>query len=441
VIGTIGRHVARYSAMYAALGFGLGLLVGRAFPLADLLKSGLEVIVGLYGTIAPLIIFCILAPSLLRIHQHEGAEGRQFAIYTVLWFAKLRLLACLSAVVLVSVVYTLPFAGGGSVEGVAFATALRSLGRGLVRSPYFLAIYASILGAGLLWRRKGRLVRAFAHLPELVEKLGEALTCVVPVFTLLVGIHVVTLPQILAAHFAEYPTSTFGKVALFGRQFDTTTASGILVIYVLVALLTGLICSLWHAALLLCVRYKLPGLSIRTYFTGYFLKLYPLLWSTCSEALATPLNMHLLKELYPQIDPAVRRFAVGLGSVININGTLICCFVMVPAVCMMLGLPISVPHLLLCFPIIYILGFGVPGIPGELVLFAGPIMSVLTVPEPLQAAFLLTFLGLQIGLPDSFRTGANSTDAGPALLLLNEAYRRRFQARRVDGMRIRTMRG
>jgi hypothetical protein len=361
------------------------------------------------------------------------------SIYTVLWFARLRLLACLVTVVLVSVIYTLPLLGGGTVAESAFTSALLSLGHGLVRSPYFSAIYASIIAALLLWRRQGWLVRTFAHLPELVEKLGEVLTFVVPVFTLLVGIHVVTLPQVLEAHFAAYPASTFGKVTLFGTQFDTTTASGILLVYIVLALLTGGICSIWHVALLLYVRYKLPEFAIRTYFTRYFLKLYPLLWATCSEALSTPLNMHLLKALYPEIDPAVRRFAVGLGSIININGTLMCCFVMIPAVCMMLGLPISVLRLLLCLPVIYILGFGVPGIPGELVLFAGPIMSVLMVPEPLQAAFLLTFLGLQIGLPDSFRTGANSTDAGPALLLLNRVYQQQFQAVAADARRVRTI--
>ena len=271
-------------------------------------------------------------------------------------------------------------------------------------------------------------MRTFAQLPELVEKLGEVCTFVVPVFTFLVGIYVVTLPQVLEAHFAEYTTQAFGEVRLFGIQFDTTTAGGILRVYIILALLTGLICSIWHAALLFYACYKVPGISLRAYFTRYFLRIYPLLWSTSSEALSTPLNMYLLRELYPDIDPSVRRFSVGVGSIININGTLICCFVMIPAVCMMLGLPISVFSLLVCFPIIYILGFGVPGIPGELVLFAGPVMVVLLVPEPLQAAFLLTFLGLQIGLPDSFRTGSNSTDEGPASLLLNEVYERRFQA-------------
>jgi hypothetical protein len=55
-------------------------------------------------------------------------------------------------------------------------------------------------------------------------------------------------------------------------------------------------------------------------------------------------------------------------------------------------------------------------------------MSVLAIPAELQPAFLLTFLGLEIGLPDSFRTGANSTDECPTALLLNYAYQQRFLA-------------
>jgi hypothetical protein len=62
--------------------------------------------------------------------------------------------------------------------------------------------------------------------------------------------------------------------------------------------------------------------------------------------------------------------------------------------------------------------------PGELVLFGSPLLSVLPVPAAAGPLFLLLFLSLQVGLPDSFRTGANSTDNGPAALLLDAAYRR-----------------
>jgi Na+/serine symporter len=422
----IRSYYDHHTTTCAGLGLVAGLLLGTLFPFTRLFESGLELIVDVYGSFAPFMIYFILAPSLLRIAQENGAR---FPLFTALWYARLRILACLLAILLVSVAYGLPLTldGGGAGISSALAASLGTLGTMLTHSPYFFAIYASIATTLLLWRRQGRFIQAFSNLPNLVEKLGEALTHVVPLFTLLVGVYVANLPLALQAHFASYPTSTFGQVTMLGLRIDATSASGILGIYVAASLLTGLVSTFWHLGLLVYVKLKVRSFSLKKYLSQYFVKIYPLLWATSSEALATPLNMHLLKKLYPQVDPDVRRFAVGIGSVININGTLTCCFVMIPAVCMMLGLDISLFGLLLCFPVIYVIGFGVPGIPGELVLFAGPIMGVLGVPEALQSAFLLTFLGLQIGLPDSFRTGANSTDDGPASLLLNEAYQQRFR--------------
>jgi Na+/H+-dicarboxylate symporter len=98
----------------------------------------------------------------------------------------------------------------------------------------------------------------------------------------------------------------------------------------------------------------------------------------------------------------------------------------------MLGIPVGVAGLLLCLPVLYVIGFGVPGVPGELILFAGPIMEALQVPAELHAVFLLAFLGLQIGLPDSFRTGANSTDNCLSAFLLDRKYRTGLAARPAD---------
>ncbi len=428
--GSILAYIERHATLYAGLGFGAGLLAGLFLPFAGAMEAIREPLIDSYDHVAPFVIYFILAPSLLRIAQEGGRKGARFSLFTALWFARLRIAACLFAVFAVAAIYGLPLTSGAGSEsfGSSLATAMSSLGKMLVQSPYFYAIYASIATIPLLYRSRGRLVSAFARLPELVEKIGEYLTHIVPLFTFMVGIFVATLPVALESHFKTYPTETFGQVAIFGLKLDPTTALGIFWIYCIVSVTTGFVSMLWHLGLLAYVKLKLESFSISQYFRRYYIKIYPLLWATSSESLATPLNIHLLKKQYPQIDADVRRFAVSIGSVININGTLTCCFVMIPAVCMMLGLEVSLLDLLLCFPVIYIIGFGVPGIPGELVLFAGPIVAMLGVPAALQDAFLLTFLGLQLGLPDSFRTGANSTDEGPASLLLNEIYHQRFHA-------------
>ncbi|MDM8568074.1 hypothetical protein QUF50_00885, partial [Thiotrichales bacterium HSG1] len=67
-------------------------------------------------------------------------------------------------------------------------------------------------------------------------------------------------------------------------------------------------------------------------------------------------------------------------------------------------------------------GYGVPGIPGELVLFGGPMAICMGVSPELMPIFLGLYIGLQIGLPDSFRTASNSTDECLCAIILNKKF-------------------
>jgi hypothetical protein len=51
---------------------------------------------------------------------------------------------------------------------------------------------------------------------------------------------------------------------------------------------------------------------------------------------------------------------------------------------------------------------------------------VLGVPPEAVPFFLTLYLGLQVGLPDSFRTGGNTTNNYVYCIMLNEVYERRF---------------
>ena len=83
-------------------------------------------------------------------------------------------------------------------------------------------------------------------------------------------------------------------------------------------------------------------------------------------------------------------------------------------------------ELLILLPVVFLISYGVPGIPGELVLFAGPIATMLTIPEATLPVFLAVYLGIQLGLPDSFRTGNNSTDAYVQAIIVNAVYEKKF---------------
>ena len=110
----------------------------------------------------------------------------------------------------------------------------------------------------------------------------------------------------------------------------------------------------------------------------------------------------------------------------DINGTIINVFVLGAVVLLILGLNISVIELLFIIPVVFLISYGVPGIPGELVLFAGPMATMLNIPEASLPIFLAVYLGLQLGLPDSFRTGSNSTDEYVSAILLNAVYEKHF---------------
>lgn len=431
--GSAGRagileHFERHAFAYAFLGLVAGLLVAQVISFTAVMSAAFGVVIDSYDLVAPFLLYLVLAPSLVKVFQQSGFRGASFSVYTVWWFVRVRVVACLFAIAAVSLCYGLPLEGGSSLSS-ALGTSLGSVSRSLVESPYLLATCASFLTALALAPRRGRAADLFARLPGLVEKLGERITNVVPLFTFLVGIYISTLPEVLANQFAKAPAGTFQPVTLFGVSFAAGSAGDIFLIYVLLSLLTGLICTVWHLMLLAVVKLRLAGFSVRKYFSDYFIRIYPLLWATSSETLAMPLNLHLVRRNFPQIHEPVASVTVGLGSILNINGTLISCFVLIPGLCMMLGLPVSVISLLVCLPAVFVIGFGVPGMPGELVLFAGPVMAALAVPAELRPLFLLAFLGFQIGLPDSFRTGANSTDNGLAALLLDRKYRAQLAAR------------
>jgi hypothetical protein len=329
--------------------------------------------------------------------------------------------ACLFAVAAVAALYRLPLGVQGHGGGTsALGRSLGLMPGLLASSPYFYAIVAAILTSLVLRRRRGPWVQRFLRIPSLVESFGGLFTHVVPVFTLLMGAYIVTLPAALRSSFAQLPPGRLSQVELLGFRLDATTTGGIFRTYLAIALLTGILSWVWHLLLLVYTRARLGReLSIPFYLRHQFLRLYPLLWATCSEALATPFNLYLMKKNYPRVREPVRHMAASLGSIFNVNGTIICCFTMIPPVFGLLGIEVSAASLLLSAPLIYLLGFAVPGIPGELVLFAGPIMKILSVPPTVEPVFLAAFIGLQLGLPDSFRSGVNSTDNCLAALLIN----------------------
>jgi len=130
----------------------------------------------------------------------------------------------------------------------------------------------------------------------------------------------------------------------------------------------------------------------------------------------------MVKKFCPTVRDEVRQFVVGTGSFMNINGTVINVFLMTGLVAAILGIEISLLQLALSIPIVFLIAYGIPGIPGELLIFGGPMVLCMGISPEMSPIFLALYIGLQIGLPDSFRTGANSTDECLSAIILNDKY-------------------
>lgn len=422
----------KYIIVFILAFFAGGVFLAKfSQSFGNAINQGVSFFIDIYSWIAPLAIFLILAPSLAKLLANR--DGR-FGFYAVFWMAGLRILACIFAILFIGFIFKfplLPNSGQTNSLGAALVQTLKTTGKMAYSSPFMIAIWVGV-ACGILSLKLKRLFKFLSKLLDGLEQAGRYFLPLIPFFMMAMGAYIYSLPrnvnhQIASALNGSFnPHFKFQALSLFGLHLDPNTVNGIIWIYVAGSLLVGLVCLVWHFALLGVAKLKIKNFSIKEYFSKYWLKVYPLLWSTSSEALATPLNLHLTKKHFPEIKTIVRRFVVGMGGYLNINGTFICIFVLGGLVVSMLGFRPSLFEWFLIIPVVFLLGYGVPGIPGELILFAGPIAILLNLPEAIIPIFLALYIGLQMGLPDSFRTGGNSTDNLVCALLLNKTYNKKF---------------
>lgn len=408
-------------------GFIAGI-VGAKYSqgLINAVNIALDAFMGAYDFVAPVAIFLILTPALAKLFSSRRMG--KFGMFVIRWYAVRKVLAALWAIAFIAIVLRLPLLPQQTTSlGEAVIVTLRSLGIMAMTSPYFWAMYAAVIVSWISLKIKW-IFNFFDKVLNTVESGGKYFIPIMPIFMVGIGAYVYALPQNVADQvgLTAGGQSILTNLNIWGWQLNPQTSSGMITIYVIGALLTALACILWQLVFLYMTARKEKRFTIKGYFKDYWIKVYPLLWATSSEALATPLNLYLVKKYAPWVRDDVRRFTVGIGSYMNINGTIINVFILGAIVLSIIGLGVSVLELLLIVPIVFLISYGVPGIPGELVLFAGPMALLLNIPEPIVPAFLAIFLGIQIGLSDSFRTGNNSTDDHIGTIYMNAVYEQEY---------------
>ena len=429
--GLLRQIEAKTSALLpliSILALGVGVVVGAASDgLSTFVTSAASTLIDGYSLVAPALIFMVLAPVLSRIFSTRR-RGR-FGLYVVAWLAATKVLAMLFVIFFTVAVFGLPVLPEHSVSiGATLRDTSGTLIVTLATSHFFWAIYAAV-AAGLIAVRVQSSAATLERGVTSIEYAGQYLQPAIPLFMFAVGVYVQALPDEIDEQIGLGGVDAgFHTVSILGLHMDPNTTAGMLAVYVVGALLVAVASFGWHIAILGLAKYQDNRFSLRDYFTNYWVKAYPLLWSTSSESLATPLNLYILSRRAPWVRPTVRRVVIGAGSVLCTNGTLISVFILLGIVGGVLGLRFSLIELLLCIPVAFLISFGIPGIPGELILFAGPLAAVLNIPPELMPLFLALYLGLQLGLPDSFRTGANTTNNYVYAILLNKTYEEKFLA-------------
>ncbi len=368
--------------------FVFGALLAHVFPaFMHAIYAMVEGFIAIYGFVAPAVIYFVLTISLGKFADSGNGKELAFVGRSVFWLCLARVLALIFAWIFAGLVFRLPWITDH--PSGFFSSILPSVGKltqDAATTPTGLAMALAVATVMIFrrWPLVGRCLNACA---DGVETFGGVLGLFVPLFLFGLGGYLAGFVMIRA--------------------------------YVLGSLLTGIACLTWHLCLLACCKAMVKDFSLSRYFRQYWLRLYPMLWATASESLSTPLNLHLVKKEYPDVPAEIRRFVIGVGSYLNVNGTMICAVITTCVVASVLKIPLSWVQLWMCLPVIFLVGFAVPGIPGELLLFAGPIAGALCLPPGLVHPFLTLYLMLQFGLPDSFRTGCNSTDSLPLALILS----------------------
>lgn len=434
LLNKIYKIYRTYIPIFIITALFLGIVLAKYIPYV--LKTVNFLVSKLIDSIvffAPIAIFIVLAPSLAKMMKAGKESG--FAIFIIFWFGLTRILAGLWAALFTAAILRLPIIN--YTRGEINYNFPELLGQNLMLlknlmlyNVFFWAIWISII-VGIVAFFWAKLYRSLQKASQSIETFGDYLEAFIPLLMLLLGAYIYSLPQTLTQSVSNDTITNIAKAGtgymnLLGFNINICTEFGLVWVYILGSILIGIGCFIWQGMQLVVLKRYLGNFSIKKFFKQYWLKIYPLAWSTSSEVISMPLNMSLIKRSYKEVKRTVRKLVIGLGAYMNINGTTMHVILLAGIVARLLGYEPSLIQLALGVPIIAIVGYGVPGIPGELVLFAVPVVKILNLPEPAIALFMALYLALQVGLPDSFRTGANVTDNGIYALGLNRLFKEKF---------------
>lgn len=402
-------------SLWSLLALGLGVALGTFYPEHLLfIAHGVNGAIGWIAAAMPYIIFFTLTPAIASMLDRGSAGKFAGAVMVAMVVSTLSagLFGILVAIPILNLPLGVPEAGVGAIlsqiAGETFSVA--------VSAPPFIAIWISIATAFLLhFGARADLTRSVVQPVERavhwvgvdgVELLGGAIKTLLPAILLSIGIYI--------------PTSAAGAVEDARRELSNAVAYQVwgstnpVVWYLFTVLLVGLAGILWLLLVgwLIC-RYT--GFPYKRFVMEYFAYLYPFSWATASSAASIPINLELTDEAL-EARSEVRDFIIPLGATVNLDGTMMAAFMLLPIAAYLVGYQMTVMQLFMVLIPLTIVSVGVPGIPGGLAIVAPPVVLAFLPGLP-ETAFIAIFAAFGVGLTDQFRTGVNTVDNGLMCLL------------------------
>ena len=267
----IGDKASSLAPLVSILALAIGIALGSASDrLSSIVNSAASGFIDGYGYGAPVLIFVVLAPVLSRIFSTRQ-EGK-FGIYVISWLAASKILAMLWAVVFTVAIFRLPVISDQSLSvGDTFLQTFRTLLSTLTKSQFFWAIYVAI-ATGFVAVRVKPMAKVLEKGVTAVEYAGQYIQPLIPLFMFAVGVYIQSLPSQLEGQIGlEGNITSFQTVNILGLSMDPNTTSGMVMVYVVGALLVGIACTVWHAGILGLAKYRDSRFSLRDYFTKYWI--------------------------------------------------------------------------------------------------------------------------------------------------------------------------
>lgn len=398
---------------------GLGVALGSLFTQQlGFIGAAVNSFFNYLGGFAPYLIFLTLTPALGGVLR-RGSAGRFSGAVTIAMVVS-SFSAGLFGILVAVPVLNLPLgAAKGGVLGVIQQIA-RERGGEIVTSRPFVAIYGSILvSTGLYLGEKYEATEWFARPTadvfrrvgvDGVEYAGSGIRYLLPAILLALGIYIPT---------SVADAVTKARSAAGGQVYQVWGSTDPVVWYFFAVTLVGLTGLIWVLGVgaLICRYANFP---YRRFINEYFLYVYPFSWSTASSAVSIPLNLEQADEGL-DVREEIREFIIPLGATVNLDGTVMAGFLLIPITTYLLGVQMTLVDLFIILIPLTIVSIGIPGVPGGLPLVAAPVVLTFF-PQLPRGDFIALFTAFGVGLTDQFRTGVNTVDNGLMCLIFEYWY-------------------